>query len=203
MDIMSWNATSDKIQNKQEEKTQRQWHIWHIRVCVLSFMWPVEKERKRIRTLLWRFQEEWAMWSHLCYNKLIWKWWAGEILQSEREETEAWNRKWCGKEVVHSRVFAWSNLSCFFLVRAPANNWGCVACRDDTALSNGVIQTVLSPWEEPQPGQADKQNSSCWTFGLTDNMQLKWWLKSDIISRKKTWFKRIHALQCSLQNCLQ
>lgn len=70
-------------------------------------------------------------------------------------------RKWCGKEVVHSRVFAWSNLSCFFLVRAPADNRGCVSCRDDTALSNGVIQRVLSPWEETQPGQADKQNPSC------------------------------------------
>lgn len=107
---ISWVGMTPLTKNTKQTrgKTQRQWHVWHIRVCVcvcvLSFMWPVEKARKRIRTLLWRFQEEWAMWSHLCYNS-----WSKSDGQErycrEREmKRRPETRKWCRKEVVHSRV---------------------------------------------------------------------------------------------------
>lgn len=118
MDIMSWNDTSDKIQNKQEEKHKKTVaYMAHscVCVCVLSFMWPVEKERRRELGLYSEGFKKSGRWSHLCYNKLIWKWWAGDTAEREmkrRPET----RKWCGKgsgafeESLHGQSFLF--LSC-------------------------------------------------------------------------------------------
>ena len=185
MDIMSWNTTSDKYKANKRKNTKTMAYMAHSHVF---FKVLCDQQRRRERELGLYCEgfkkSEWC--GHTCAI-ISWSNSDGQERYCRVREMK-WRpetRKWCGKEVVHSRVFALSNLSCFFLVRAPADNWGCVACRDDTALSNRVIQRVLSLWEEHQPGQADKQIPSCWIFGLTDNIQLKWWLKMTLSAGKK------------------